>query len=202
MSNSALRITFAVPDRGDLPDPGALSEEAREALASARQQAARAEASVPPHTTPYGPEPADRPPAPGPRVPLQPGQPLNRTPGNGGFVEGDSGVPDPAPQAPSTAASVPPVARVIADGSAAFVLVPDADGYLLPDVELEQIGAAAHLTAHLPAQVEVQQPEGERLPALLTNALTRAWSAGEHGAFLVDGRRQISLGARLPRGGG
>ena len=261
MSISALRITFAVPDEGQLPDPGALSEESREALASASREAAgRQDAAAgwqreagprqapawsetpatpqgPPPGTPQGPPPGPPqgpPPGPGPRVPLQPGQPLDRTPA-GPAQDGTPGSRGPArngtasgpardrapghhghaqDRAPGAHASAhphttprqppanwpapPTTAQVIPDGAAAFVLVPDADGYLLPDVLLELVGAPAHLTAHLPAQVEVQQPEGERLPALLGNALARAWSAGGHGAFRVDGPRRIAHGARLP----
>ncbi|MFF7896337.1 hypothetical protein ACFZDI_31375 [Streptomyces sp. NPDC007907] len=274
MSDSTLRITFALPDEGRLPDPGALSEESREALASAWQQAAerrnpataggqqergRQDAGRPrqetgqrqapgwpeapasprrPSDTPQGPASgAHQGPSvgPAPRVPLQPGQPLDRTPTGPGPVQDHSpGGPGPAqngparngtapgsghhgdprgrapvaphphtasqspPAPPSPPATPPAAAQVVPDGAAAFILVPDADGYLLPDVLLELVGPPAHLTAHLPAQVEVQQPEGERLPGLLTNALARSWSAGGHGTFPVDGPRRISHGARLP----
>ncbi|MGW0582656.1 hypothetical protein ACWD25_43590, partial [Streptomyces sp. NPDC002920] len=232
MSNSALRVTFTVPDGGELPDPGALSEESREALGSARQRATEwAETPVrpeyahpvPPEDARPGPAPADRfpgpggSPGPGPRVPLQPGQPLDGPPhgygtpgaphgyGTPGAPHGYGapGAPHPsppypeAPPPPANPATPQPTAQVIPDGSASYVLVPDADGYLLPDVLLEHVGSPAHLTAHLPAEVRVRHPEGERLPALLTNALAKAWSAGGHGAFSVEGPRRISHGARL-----
>ncbi|MFJ5556845.1 hypothetical protein ACIQCD_05275 [Streptomyces sp. NPDC093250] len=249
MSDSALRITFDVPDEGGLPDPGALSGESREALASAWRQAAGQENSAaagwqqdagvrqdprgrqapgwpeapaspprPPSGAPHGPASGAHPgpsASPAPRVPLQPGQPLDRTPADPGPAQqgpapgsGHHGDPQgrssgahgsPHPQTtPAAPPSFPPAAQVLPDGAAAFVLVPDADGYLLPDVLLELVGPPAHLAAQLPAQVEVQQPEGERLPGLLTNALTRSWSAGGHGAFRVDGPRRIAHGARLP----
>ncbi|MFJ3233868.1 hypothetical protein [Streptomyces sp. NPDC086787] len=196
MSNSALRVMFAVPEQDGRPGPGTPPEEAPDPAGPAPSYGPAPSAR---RATSYGPAPTDRAAAPAPGVPLQPGQPLHQAAGTG-HPEDDTVIPDPPPHAPppTVSPSAPPLAQVIADGSAAFTLIPDAEGYLLPDVELEQIGAPAHLTAHLPAQVEVQQPEGERLPALLTNALPRAWSAGEHGAFLVDGRRRISHGARLP----
>jgi len=98
-----------------------------------------------------------------------------------------------APQADSGTA-----ARVLPEGAHQFRLLPDGEGYLLPDVLLDQDGSQGHLTAHLPARLEITPEDGPPVPDRLPVALRAMWAPLEADRIPVDGTRVLSSGARLP----
>ncbi|GAA1238751.1 hypothetical protein GCM10009665_31330 [Kitasatospora nipponensis] len=87
---------------------------------------------------------------------------------------------------------------VLPEGAHQFRLLPDADGYLLPEVLLAQDGFRGHLTAHLPARLEIAAEDGSRLPDTLPGALRTVWAPLEANRVTVDGERLLSGNARLP----